>query len=91
MHFLVWYYHLTVLYLSIKKPRPPPIIRVITDIGIIEIGSFHAIRMAEGSNIMNEIRIPFRIGFNLKSIDEMIIPMTTHIENAEIFASHVNF
>jgi len=77
--------------LSIANPSPPPKINVITDIGNSENGSFHAIRIAVGSKIKNETITPLMIAGILKSIEEIIKPTITHIENAEIFASHDNF
>ena len=77
--------------LGIRNPRSPPKIRVITKIGNKDFGSFHPIRMAQGINTRKEIRIPFRKGFIFKSIVAIKKPTITHIENAEILASQVNF
>ena len=52
---------------------------------------FSAIKIAVGSKIKNETIIPLTTEGILKSIEEIIKPTITHIENAEIFASNDNF
>jgi len=59
-------------------------------IGIKEIGSFHPCIIAEGNNTKKEIRMPLTIELIFHSIVETKIPITTHIESAEIFASQVD-
>ena len=47
--------------------------------------------MADGNNTKKAIKIPLIIGFNFKSMVDMKNPTITHMENAEILASQVNF
>ena len=74
-----------------KYPNKLPKIKVITEIGTKLIGSFQPIKIAEGKRIKNEIIIPLKIPFNLSSEIARINPIITHIENADKFASQVNF
>ncbi len=63
---------------------------VMMPIGINDTGSFHPLRIADGNNTKNAIKIHVIIEFNFKSIVAVINPTITHIENAEAFASQVN-
>ena len=76
---------------GIKYPRAPPRIIVIAKIGINDFGSFHPIRIPEGSKTRNPIKTPLRIGWTSISIVAMKNPTITHIANADIFASHESF
>ncbi len=74
-----------------NKPSNEPKIKVIIVIGINEIGSFQPIKTAEGNKTMNDIRIPFKIGFIFKSTVAIRKPTTIHNINAEILSSQVSF
>ncbi len=78
-------------YLSIRKPNAEPRIKVIIKIGISESGSFQPIRMAAGNKIRNEMNIPFTTPLILIFVVAIKNPDTIQRENAEKFASHVNF
>jgi len=60
-------------------------------IGTSDTGSFQPIKIAAGSNIKYDIRNPFRIEFIFSSTIERIKPITTHIRNDDMLASHVRF
>jgi hypothetical protein len=77
--------------LGIINPRSPPKIKVITIIGIKDLGSFDPIRTAHGVKTRKAIRIPFNIGLIFKSMEAMKNPTITHIKKAEILASQVSF
>lgn len=64
---------------------------VIKAIGINANGCFQPISMEDGNKTRNEISIPFIIAFIFKSMMDNKNPITIHMENAEILASHVNF
>lgn len=59
--------------------------------GIKDLYSFHPISTAQGVKTRKAIRMPFKMGFMFKSIVAIKKPTITHIKNAEIFASQVNF
>ena len=74
-----------------RKPKAEPKSIVIMLMGISEIGSFHPIRMAEGSKTRNEMTTPFMTPFILKFVCAIKKPDTTQREKADRFASHDNF
>ena len=60
-------------------------------IGINETGSFQPIKIAVGNKTKKAVKIPLIIELIFKSIVAIRNPTTTHIVNADIFASHVRF
>lgn len=64
---------------------------VIIEIGINDTGSFQPINIAEGNKTKNAIKIPLIIELIFKSIVDIKNPTIIHMENAEMFASQVNF
>lgn len=88
MRYSNYYFNLILL---IEYPSNPPSIIVIIAIGIKDVGSFHPIINEDGKRTKNEIKIPFKIGFIFNSIETIKKPITIHIVNAEILASHVRF
>ena len=74
-----------------KYPDNEPNIAVIMIIGISDIGSFHPIINKLGISTKNDITNPFKIPFNPKEIMLKKYPIINHIENADKFASQVNF
>ena len=77
--------------LCITNPLMLPNIVVIIDIGISDVGSFHPINVALGDRTMNAIMIPLAAPGNFKLLVDISTQTATHIENADIFASQVNF
>ena len=63
---------------------------VITEIGSKDAGSCQPIKIALGNKTRKAMKIPLIMELIFKSIVEMRNPTTTHIVNAEIFASQVN-
>ena len=78
-------------YLSIRKPNADPRIKVIIKMGISENGSSHPISIAEGNKTRNGMSIPFATPLILMFVVAIKNPDIIQSENADKFASHVNF